>query len=97
MNSEAESKKKYLKWIGEFAAKRGAPTFLEVWQAAMASMDKASYDVMVQIGDNTVQFSSELLHAQVINGKHCLQVKVPMENIDSYKSASSMQPSLSKQ
>jgi hypothetical protein len=29
-----DSKKKYMKWIGEFVAKRGAPTFWEVWQAA---------------------------------------------------------------
>jgi hypothetical protein len=45
------------------------------------------YDVTVQIGDDTVQFSSELIHAQVINGKHCIQVKVPQENIHSYQAA----------
>jgi hypothetical protein len=48
------------------------------------------YDVTVQIGDDTVQFSSELINAQVINGKHCIQVKVPQENISSYQAA--MQP-----
>jgi hypothetical protein len=55
----------------------------------------ATYDVVVQIGADTVQFSAEMIHAQIINGKHCLQVKVPVANIDSYRNVSSPQPSLS--